>query len=419
MSRLARPKLLRTPLSALYLLLACALVLTMSTAPASAHPEKKGGGPRAVDMTPAEIDFGVFYDSLPMLAAEAEGFWDKYNLTVNYLRVEGSVQQFDYLNRGLYDIVQTSPDNVANYRYNPTTNPLGVQIPAQIFMGIDYGLNLRVVARPGIENLEDLEGAELAVDAPDSGFAYLLYEILGNVGLERDVDYDVVESGGVGARFRALLEDEFDATLLCCGLSELALAEGMTWPEGGLAQDTIEPYHGVVGAADERWIEQNPDVLLRFIRAHYEASQWTFDPANRERAIELLMDAQSVERERAEEIYELSIDPRIGLVPDASLNREAILNTLQLREKFGGFETDLDPRREASPASGLYDLSYYHQALRPRGLGVHDKGHPGGKYQHGHHAHKSHHAYKSHKAYHGREARHAHEAHHGHRDAAS
>jgi ABC-type nitrate/sulfonate/bicarbonate transport system substrate-binding protein len=363
----ATTRTLRSPVQRVAPMIAVAglvalLLAVIAPLPVSAD-EHRRGGPTRVDTTPAEINFGVFFVSLPMLAAQAEGFWERHNLTVNYLGVTGSRQQFDFLRSGQYDIVQTSPDNVMNYRYN-SDNALGEQIPAQMFIGFDYGLNLRIVAGPDIAELSDLRGKDVAVDAPDSGFAYVIYEILRGVGLEAGEDYNLVEAGGVGARFRSLLAGEFDATLLCCGLAEPALHAGLSWPEGGLAQDTIEPYHGVTGAALESWLQENPDVARRFVQAYYEATQWAFDPANRERAIQLIMGAQGLGEEAAEEIYELSLDPRIGNLPDASIDRKAIYNMLVLREQFDGFEQEMNLRRIASPQSGLYDLSYYRAALR-------------------------------------------------------
>jgi hypothetical protein len=97
---------------------------------------------------------------------------------------------------------QTSPDNVANYRYN-TGHALGDRIDVQGLLGMDYGLNLVLVARPGIRSARALKA--VAVDAPDSGFAYVAYAILERAGLKRGKHYDVVPVGGVSQRFQRLL----------------------------------------------------------------------------------------------------------------------------------------------------------------------------------------------------------------------
>ena len=60
-----------------------------------------------------EIVMGVFYRSLPMIAATELGFYADEGLHVDHQRVSSSIQQFRDLRDGAYDLVQTSPDNVA------------------------------------------------------------------------------------------------------------------------------------------------------------------------------------------------------------------------------------------------------------------------------------------------------------------
>jgi len=81
-----------------------------------------------------------------------------------------------------HDVVQTSPDNVANYRLNEG-NPVGGRIASVGFMGMDYGMNLTLVVRPEIDEPDQLKGSRVSVDAPFSGFAYVLYKILRRAGL--------------------------------------------------------------------------------------------------------------------------------------------------------------------------------------------------------------------------------------------
>lgn len=81
------------------------------------------------DMTPATVRVGVFTKTLALLAAQSKGFFAQQNLTVEYLQVTSSPQQFQALRDGEYDLVLTSPDNVANYRLNDN-NPLGARLDA-------------------------------------------------------------------------------------------------------------------------------------------------------------------------------------------------------------------------------------------------------------------------------------------------
>jgi ABC-type nitrate/sulfonate/bicarbonate transport system substrate-binding protein len=348
--RLARP---------LFILTFAALLCAPTPLRARAAGARSGGG------QPATLRVGVFARSLPMLAAEAKGFFARENLTVSFLQVQSSTQQFTSLRDGQYDIVQTAADNVANYRLNDS-NPIGARLDVQIFMGQDLGTGLSVVARPGINSIEDLRGKTLSVDAPDSGFAYVLYKILRQHGLERGTDYQIVQTGGVFARYQGLMAGAFDATLLSSGFELRATNAGYPLLESVTA--VADPYLSGVSAARQSWMEQNRDVVVRFIRASYDATQWSTDPANREEAIALLMAQPNTSRALAEQLYEEQLDEETGLIPDLSLDRLGLLNVLELREEFGGFDAAQNLRRLTTPASGLYDLSYRRDA-------VHDKRH--------------------------------------------
>ncbi len=335
---------------------------------------------KKTDSTPDTINMGIFGKSLPLIVADAKGFYAKHNLTVKYMQVQSSTQQFDYLGRDLYDVIQTSPDNVANYRLN-THNPLCTDkvcatIDAQGFLGLDYGLNLRLVARPDIKKVEDLKGKTLSVDAENSGFAYVLYKILQQHGLKRGVDYNVISVGGVFQRYNDLMADQnpaqgqkpglADATLLSSGFETRASNDGYVLLDP--VSTIASPYIGTFAAAKTTWLQKNSDVATRFALAYYEALQWSFDPSNREEAINLwaaqLTSQSSTPRLLAEQLYDIHLQKGVGDIEDASIDHKAVYNILALRAEFGGFEDQQNLHRLASPESGLYDLSYYRKALR-------------------------------------------------------
>lgn len=308
---------------------------------------------------PATIRMGIFARSLPMLAASAKGFYAKYNLDVQYLQVTSSTQQFQYLRDDQYDVIQTSPDNVANYRLN-TSNPLGATIDQQMFVGFDSGQYLVLAARPGITSPADLRGKKLAVDALTSGFAYVLYKIMLQYGLVRDVDYQVVPVGGVVQRYNGLLAGDFDATLLSSGFETRAANQG--YPLLDSVADIADPYLGSAAAAKTSWLRSHRDVATRFVKAYIEASEWSFNPANREEAIGLLMTLPNTSRELAEQLYTIQVTEGVGNIRNGEIDRKALYNVLALRKEFNGFDSPQNLRFLSSPASPLYDLSYWLRA---------------------------------------------------------
>lgn len=308
-----------------------------------------------------QIHLGGFYRSLPMMVAEQKGFYAESDVEVVFDQVKSSTQQFEYLSDGRYDVVQTSPDNTANYRLNEH-NPINTQVDAQGFLGLDYGMKLILVARPEIDSIEDLRGQTISVDAPESGFAYVVYRILASHGLEKDRDYDIVSHGGVYDRYIALVENDepFAATLMSGGFETRAANQGFTLLDSVL--DIADPYLGVWAAARRGWLKANRELVVDFVRAYLTATSWVFDPANRNGCLDLLEGLPNTSRELAGQLYEIQVRPGVGNVPDGDIDPQGIRNVLELRADFSGFEQTQDLDRLVSLDTDLFDRSYLEEA---------------------------------------------------------
>jgi ABC-type nitrate/sulfonate/bicarbonate transport system substrate-binding protein len=345
------------PLSALRwsaLVWAAALLVGLAPPASIAAAASTSAAPRQ------ELTLGVFAPTLPLIAADRLGLFAEERLAVSFAQVTSSTQQFQSLRSGEYDLALTSPDNVANYRLN-TSNALGERLPVTGFIGSDAGMNLVVATVPGISAPEDLRGASVAVDAPNSGFAYVLYAILGEHGLERDGDYQVVSVGGIPLRYQALLDGEQQAALLSNGFEARAAAQGLRLFDG--VRSVADPYLGTVFAALEPWLKQHKRAAAAFTRAYLKALRWSLDPANREQALTLLTTAlPDTDRTLAEEIYRVHLDPGIGLIADADISTDAMRNILRLRQRFDGFDEPQNLRRLATEGGGLYTRQFLRRA---------------------------------------------------------
>jgi ABC-type nitrate/sulfonate/bicarbonate transport system substrate-binding protein len=307
--------------------------------------------------TPATVRVGFFSTSLPLTVAQAKGYFLEEGIAVSTFQVRSSVQMFQRVRDDLMDVAFSSPDNPVNYRLNPH-NAVGVVLDVTMLLGTDYGLGLALFARPGFPSAASLRGARIGVDAPDSGYAYVLYAILAMSGLQRGIDYQVVVIGGTPIRLAALRAGTIDATLLNSDSAVRAAAEGMI-PLGSVAE-IGSPYLGGVASAPRSWLQANPAVAVGFIRAYFRAQRWVMDPANRDEAIQLLV-RPGTTTQIAEQIYDQLLGAT-GLVPDARFDRKGLLAVLRLRDRFGGFEQEQNLAYLDTPASGLFDLSYYRRA---------------------------------------------------------
>jgi ABC-type nitrate/sulfonate/bicarbonate transport system substrate-binding protein len=330
---------------------------------------------------PTPVRLAAPYFSLPVAVANAQGFFEEENLAVTYSIFSGSRQAFLMLSTGEVDVILSSSDNPVNYRLN-SGNPLGAVLDVQIIFGHDLAFDLSLVGQPGFTTVESLRGARLAVDAPDSGFALALYKILRHYGMEAGVDYTVVSAGATPIRLTGLRAGDFEATVL--NSDSLVRAESEGFPVLAALADIASPYAGASGIARESWLQANRDVAVRVIRAIYRANRWVRDPDNHAAAVDLIIaDDPATTPALAESIYRISVDDG-GVIGNARMSLDGLRTVLEIRQEFSGFETPQDLEALLTPEGGLYDLSYYEEAVRS--LNAEQCRHHGPGHQHDGHA---------------------------------
>ncbi len=312
--------------------------------------------------TAAAVRLGFFSTNLPLQAAFAQGYFADENLTVTTQQITTSIAMFKSIAANTMDIALTSADNPLNYRLNTNNlvNNNAGTLDVQMIFGDHLGLGLALVAQPG-STFESLRGKKCGVNAPDSGFAYVLYKMLQRNGLARDVDYTVAPAGGTPIRLNALRAKTIDCTLLNADSVVRAKEEGFAVL--ATIDDVASQYLGGVGAARESWLKANPDVAIRFIRAYVRGVAWVENADNRTAATALLSNANTTVG-LAEKIYDAAIGDPTGIIPQGKFDVRGLRNVIRIRSAFNGFEQPQNLRLLASPESGIYDLSYYRQAVR-------------------------------------------------------
>jgi ABC-type nitrate/sulfonate/bicarbonate transport system substrate-binding protein len=134
-----------------------------------------------------------------IFAAEHKGLFTKQALSINLVFTPNSRAQRDGLEKGDYQIIQTAADNsIAMVELD--------NAGAAIVAGGDNGFN-HIIVQPEINQLADVRGKTVVVDAPNTAFALLLYKALKESGLGKD-DYNVKAVGATGQRLAAMIDDK-------------------------------------------------------------------------------------------------------------------------------------------------------------------------------------------------------------------
>jgi ABC-type nitrate/sulfonate/bicarbonate transport system substrate-binding protein len=267
------------------------------------------------------LRLGYFSRSPVIAVAEAHGLFARNGLTIAAEPVASSPAQFAALRAGTYDLVLTSPDNLAAHP----------RLDVRVIRAVDGGLGLSLLGAPGVRDLGDLRSGVVGVDVPNSGFAFALYELLAAHGLHRNADYDVVALGATPHRAGALRAGKCQATLLNGGLVIAAQQEGLV--NLGRISDIVRPYLGTVLAATGRWLDAHPALTRQFTEPWQQAVTQLLTAG--EEIDPLLADVFSLPLAQLPAIRNVLHDSNEGLVPDGHLDPAALANLARLRARHG------------------------------------------------------------------------------------
>lgn len=279
------------------------------------------------------LTIGVFGATAPMLVGRALHFFEQEGVTVTWDRVTSSTQQFLDLASGRYQLLETAFDNVISYALS-AENATHRRLPVKAFASLDGGMDLGVSTRKGISGFADLRGGTVSVDAPNTGYAFVLYELLEQNGLVRARDYAVVEHGAVAKRYEKLVEGRADATLLNYGYETLAARQGC----GRLARsrDHLFPYLGSVLAALDNVIDERAAALQKFLTAYRRALEYVIDPSHSSAVVAEVSRGRNISQADAEVVLQSELSD-VGLSRDvARIDPAAAGAVIRLRAKNGG-----------------------------------------------------------------------------------
>ena len=294
-------------------------------------------------MTDTPLTVMVFpgTQTLPLFAAQAQGYFQRRGLSVELKPAPNSEEQRQGLAAGRYQIVHGAADQCVAL--------VAAGIDAIIVAGGDDGFN-HLFVQPDIARLEDLRSRTLVADVANTGWSFVLYDILRRHGIARE-EVQIKEVGAPVRRFEALRDDKtLAAAILNPPFALHARRAGLK--DMGAVVDTIGPYLGTVPYVLRAWAQANAGTLTAYLQAGIEGLRWSLDPANRAAAIALYAERLNLPPDMAAETYAAAVK---GLTPDAELDPEGLEMVLRLRAAFEG--------GEPHPPERYVDLSYYRAAM--------------------------------------------------------
>jgi ABC-type nitrate/sulfonate/bicarbonate transport system substrate-binding protein len=201
-----------------------------------------------------------------------------------------------------------------------------------------YGL----LARPNVTSYADLRGQTIVVDAPNGVTYWLTRRMLTQAGLGPD-DYNFIFAGGTPDRLAALQAGGVAAAILI-QLFDFA-AERQGFRRLGNSNEVVRTFEMTGYTARRDRIERNEDSVARFIRGYLAGQRWLYDPANRERAIQVLMDKTRLSAEDAGATYGLYIERERVFPPGMRISPAGIQAALDALVELGDFTPPTPPSK--------------------------------------------------------------------------
>ncbi len=223
-----------------------------------------------------------------------------------------------------------------------------------IVVGLDHGFN-KLIVQPDITSYEELRGRIFGVDAVDTAFAIVVYEILKRKGMKQ-TDYKIESVGATRFRLDALKQKKVDFAMLNLPFNLFAQRAGLKVLDD--PTNVIGAYQSTGGFVKRGWAEKNRDALTQYIAAYIEGLRWSMDPKNRSAAIELLTQRMDIETDIAEQCFHQISDPKAGFAKDAKIDLAGMENVLALRAGYSG-----KPHAGTTSTGRYVDESFYNDAL--------------------------------------------------------
>lgn len=292
--------------------------------------------------------------NLPVFAALEQRYFAAEGLEVAFTATPSSTYQFEAFGAGQFDIAFTAFDNIVAYQEGQGAVALASPPDFRVIMGATQ-VELSAVVAPTIERATDLRGKSLALDAVGTGFAFVLYAMLEELGLSM-ADYQRVAVGATPDRWQSVKDGTHAGTITIEPFTSIARAAGFRVLRQ--STETFPAYQGGIVAVRQGWAEQNADRVKAFIRGYLKGLDWTLAPENREQAAALLLAKMpEIKPGVVDKVLASVLSPRSGLTPRGEVLRDGMKTVLELRSRYGR------PEKSLTDVDKYLSLSFYQDAV--------------------------------------------------------
>ncbi len=290
-----------------------------------------GSGPLLAADTPLKamrfVQSGNTASSWPLYIAE-QIFFMKNGLEVEVVVIRGAT------NTTRAVLSETVPIGRINPDYVITAIEKGAKV--RILAGNMHKIPYDVMARPEIKSGADLKGKTIGVSSLTGGTTLMIQEVLEKAYKLKENDYKMLVVGTSPDRYAALKGGSVHATFMGPPFNLRAAQEG--YAKLVTFHEILGPIQFTADFAHTNYIKSNRDAVVRYLKSMIQATQWLYDPNNKEEAIAIHMKALKSKRNIAEQDYDFLVRDFQPFPKDGEVSKAGMEKTMDLRVKDGMYK---------------------------------------------------------------------------------
>lgn len=212
----------------------------------------------------------------PQYVADELGWNKEAGIELDYITVGGGGAQ--QLAAGALNVAHSGYPDFAR----AALQGADVRIIINDIIASPYG----IFAKPETKQIADLKGKLISIGGPNDITLIYIKPFLASAGL-KPTDVDFVYAKAAGDRFAALVAGGVGATILNPPTYHRALNMGLNNLGDTAVFAPNIPF--TVWGANSTWAAKNRDAMNAFARTYKRGVQWLYNPANKDKAVEILV----------------------------------------------------------------------------------------------------------------------------------
>ena len=304
-------------------------------------------GTACAQATPLRLNIFGGLDAWPIYVLHDKGLLTGYDVSV--VTTTGSVPQFQHMLAGDADLALTAMDNVVAYDAGQGDPSVTGDMDFVAFLGIGPG-SLKLLVRPDITSFAQLRGKTFAVDAPSTGFSFVLRRMLEKNGIEPG-DYSFVSLGSTQKRFDGMVAGQCVGGMVGAPFDVIG-AQKYGFRVLGSAIETLGHYEATVMMARRSWAAAHRPAIVAFVRGYRAAAAWLYAPANRAEAMAILARNADLPADVIAKIAPDVLGSPASYTRDGSFDVAGVSTVMELRAAYA------TPKKSIADPKNFIDTSF-------------------------------------------------------------